>query len=157
MVIHLRKHSRGYTLVELMVTLMVIAILTAIGIPSYVKFVANQKVKAVSSDLYLMLLQARSEAVKRNLPVTVAPVSGSDWTSGWTFSTSASTTAFDNHSATSGVSISNGPSSVVYLMSGRIQGGTAPSFTLTSQARSSVQQCVTADPSGLPLAKTAAC
>jgi type IV fimbrial biogenesis protein FimT len=94
--------------------------------------------------------------VKRNVDVTITPAS-SGWQGGWSV-TDANGNSIDNHLAVSGVNISSGPTNVVYLTSGRIQGGVAPTFSLASQAHStSIQQCVTADPSGLPLTKTTSC
>lgn len=85
---------RGFTLVELLVTLAVGTILLAIAIPGYA-FLANaNKLAAVTNELVVALQLARSEAVKRGQRVTVCktvdatkPAPGcskaAEWHSGW--------------------------------------------------------------------------
>lgn len=69
----IRKRAiKGFTLAELMVTLAVIAILLAVGIPSFQNYIANQRATAAAQDLLIILLQARSEAVKRNSRVDIS-------------------------------------------------------------------------------------
>ena len=78
-----RRHAAGgFTLVELMVTLSVAAILAAAAVPSYRSFIGSQRVRAASFDMTSVLLQARSEALKRNRAVTVTATGGS-WQNGW--------------------------------------------------------------------------
>jgi type IV fimbrial biogenesis protein FimT len=145
----------GFTLVELLAAICVVAITTVMAIPMYTHFMANQRVKATASDLYLFLIKARSEALRRNANVTIKRT-GSSWESGWDLEDS-SNTVIETHAAVTGISIADAPSTITYLVSGRIQGNTAPNFLVSSTVVSSVQQCVTADPSGRPYAKASAC
>lgn len=75
------KHS-GFTLVEMVITVAVLAILTAIAIPNYQRFVIESRMTAQANELITALHLARSEAVKRNAPVSVSAKDG-DWASGW--------------------------------------------------------------------------
>lgn len=77
---------RGFTLIELMITVAIAAILLAIGVPSFRDFVVNTRISTDSSNLLADLAFARSEAVKRGLPITVcAKAAGSDsCAAGWT-------------------------------------------------------------------------
>jgi len=77
-----RAH-RGFTLVELMIGLVLVAILMSIGVPMFRSFVLDQRLRATSSDLRIALTTARSEAVKRNTVVEVKPREGV-WKKGWT-------------------------------------------------------------------------
>ena len=84
------KRNRGFTLVELMVALAVLAILLGISIPSYREFVANNRMTAQANDLISAFSLARSEAVKRAANVTVCVSSdgasctgGVNWEQGW--------------------------------------------------------------------------
>jgi type IV fimbrial biogenesis protein FimT len=85
---------RGFTLVELLVTMAVGAILLAIAIPGYAFLVNSSKLAAVTNELVFALQLARSEAVKRGQLVTVcksasalnpAPscTSTGQWQQGW--------------------------------------------------------------------------
>lgn len=82
----------GFTLIELIVTIMVGAILTAIAIPAFQSFVMNDRDSAQVNSLAYSFNYARSEAVKQDLPggVTVCPSStgtppcnGVAWQQGW--------------------------------------------------------------------------
>lgn len=74
---------KGFTLVELMVTLTVVAILGAVAVPSFRTFLQNQRRSSAVSDLVLALNLARSEAVKQNTAAGVAVTAGATWTQGW--------------------------------------------------------------------------
>jgi type IV fimbrial biogenesis protein FimT len=140
--------SAGFTIIELMITVSVVAVLAAAALPSYKWLTATQRVKNGSTDLYLALILARSEAIKRNASVTITRA-GAGWEGGWTI-TDASATTLESHGVINGVSIGTTPASIVYLGTGRISGGTAPSFTITSSAMASEKRCVKAALSGRP-------
>ena len=72
----------GFTLVELMVTLMVAVILAVTAVPSFTSFILNQGVRSTSFELISALAYTRSEAIKRNQPVTLQAEDG-DWLNGW--------------------------------------------------------------------------
>ncbi|HSI49259.1 MAG TPA: GspH/FimT family pseudopilin [Ideonella sp.] len=84
---------RGFTLVELLVTIAVAAILTMIAAPAMQTMLATRAVAGNADDLAAALRQARSEALKRGMPVSVCasadPNAGAAacadgvWTAGW--------------------------------------------------------------------------
>lgn len=61
--------SRGFSLIELMVTIAIVGIIATIGYPSLMKFRANAKTRGVASDIFSSLRMVKSEAVKRNVNV----------------------------------------------------------------------------------------
>lgn len=63
--------NAGLTLIELIVTIAIASILLLIAIPSFQGFIANNEVDSTSNEFIESLTYARSEAVRRNLSVTI--------------------------------------------------------------------------------------
>ncbi len=82
------KKQTGFTLIEAMVTLSVLAILIAIGIPSLIDFLQNNRLTTHTNTLVATLNYARGEAITRNRAVNLTAVSPGDstneWGPGWT-------------------------------------------------------------------------
>lgn len=71
----LRRRSAGFTMVELMVTVSVIAILAALAAPGFRSVVANGRIRAASQSLQNGLALARAEAIRLNTQVEFRMVS----------------------------------------------------------------------------------
>lgn len=65
------RTNRGFTLVELMVTVAVLAILLTIGIPAFQNILDKRRLTGAAEQLYSDLQYARTEAIKRNTNVFV--------------------------------------------------------------------------------------
>ena len=145
--------QRGVNTVELMTVLAIIAVLAGVAAPGMSEMVGSQRVKAASSDIHTTLLQARSEAIKRNAEVEVSP-SPNGWAGGWTVSAGGDT-PIAVQGPHSNLTIS-GPESVTYTGTGRLSGDAAPEFEVGTDTTDNVR-CVTVDLSGRPSIKKTAC
>jgi len=86
----MRPRPTGFTVLELLITLTIAAILLVTGIPSLQSFSDRQRMKAAVGTLHNDLLLARSEAVFRGMEVIACPgdratgcAGSSDWSDGW--------------------------------------------------------------------------
>jgi|GEM_PF-470845 len=62
----------GFTLIEVMAVVTLVAILISIAIPSFRSLMANNRVSSSSSELQALLLYARAEAVYRRTNIAVS-------------------------------------------------------------------------------------
>lgn len=59
----------GFSLIELMVTLVIFAVMAALAAPSLTQYANDMKILATADSLNASLQQARAEAIRRNIPV----------------------------------------------------------------------------------------
>ncbi len=79
----MKKYS-GFTLMELLITMVVIAILAAIAFPSFEDMTIRNRTSTTANNILGSLKYARSEAASQGLNVQVSPlVAGTDWSQGW--------------------------------------------------------------------------
>lgn len=150
--------QQGFTLIEALIVVVMIGVLLTIAAPSFVNFTASQRVKTASYEFYAALSFARSEAIKRRQPVTVAPVGG-NWASGWTVSApvAGTPTTLRSQDAISGI-LMTGATSVVYQLDGRLPISSSPPLGVLIQPGSTnasvSNRCIRIDLSGVPKSKT---
>lgn len=77
------RFSRGFTIIELMFVLVLLAVLTTLAAPSYRSFMINKELSSASSDFLIAMMQARSDALRLGQPVAVLPTNGTSWDGGW--------------------------------------------------------------------------
>jgi len=73
------QNSQGFTLIEIMITVAILGILTAIALPSYSVWMENQQIRASAESIQNGLQKARAEAVKRNTLVRFVLGANSAW------------------------------------------------------------------------------
>jgi type IV fimbrial biogenesis protein FimT len=116
--------GEGFSLVELMVALAVAGVLAAIAIPAFDSFILSNRLSAYSSAFSASARVARSEAMKRNLPVTLCKSSNGTscstsggWEQGWIVL--SGTTVIKTQQATvAGYLLSSSTSSLTFQPSG---------------------------------------
>lgn len=69
------QHQRGLSLVEMVIALAILALLIALGMPSFQTWLLNTQIRNSAEAMSAGLQQARAEAVKRNQPVQFTLVS----------------------------------------------------------------------------------
>jgi type IV fimbrial biogenesis protein FimT len=151
--------ARGFTMIELLIVLSIVAILASFALPNLADFILRVRLKTAASDLHTTLLFARSEAIKRNATVTIQPLGGTDWSQGWEVRAPGivqpllrqdgySQLVFTPTNAAYGAKT---VTSVTFSGSGREGSTDGVAFILTALASGSIQaRCVVLDPSGRP-------
>lgn len=73
--------QRGFTLIEAMVTIAILAILLGIAVPSFDMLINRNRAQSTGKQLVAVLQYARAQAQIGRQPVRVTPRSSGDWTS----------------------------------------------------------------------------
>lgn len=66
-----KRSQTGFTLYELMITLMVVAVILSFGIPNLRNFTLNSRMTGTANDLHAAFMMARSEAAHAKTNVTI--------------------------------------------------------------------------------------
>jgi type IV fimbrial biogenesis protein FimT len=84
------RWSRGLTMIELLVTLVIAAILLGVAIPTFQRSTRNAIVASQANDFAASLSRARAEAIKARRNVRMCPTSNNSscnssthWSTGW--------------------------------------------------------------------------
>jgi type IV fimbrial biogenesis protein FimT len=156
----------GFTVPELLTVIAIVALLATLAAPSFQKLIATQRARVTASELNSSLSVARSEAIKRNASTWLCPKAPapSGWKDGWQIQSSecavliAPSQAIENHGAVANTTTIQGPTGITYRNTGRIEGGSAATLTVTSTSGGeSVIRYVCVDLSGRPLVDTSSC
>jgi len=90
-----RRRQSGFTIIEIMITIAVVAVLAAVGVPAIGNLIKNNRVRAHMFEVLDSIQLTRSEATKRRQAVvmcrTADPTAGTPvcggtantWTTGW--------------------------------------------------------------------------
>ena len=152
-----RSFARGFTLIELIIVVAIVAVLLGIGVPSFKSFVAGQRVKTAAADFSLSAVQTRSEAIKRNAEFGLVAAAGG-WRDGWSVKSANATVSTQQPYKGLNMSSPNDFTEIVYLGTGRLksQSDPPPSLQISGDSGSPVR-CVTFELSGMPKIKLGAC
>ena len=149
------RPMRGYTLLELLVTLAIVAILATLAAPAFTSLIETQRVRSASNTLVNSLNLARSEAVTRNATIKLEK-SAAGWSAGWTVSIYGTATVLRSENGVNGISITGSANSVNYTPDGRsnatVEFDVAPDSGDVDRSR-----CVSVSLSGKPRVQEGEC
>lgn len=78
--------ERGFTLIEMMVVIVLMAVMLGMALPSFNGLVERYRVEAMAKALMASIADARAEAARRGVKVTMQQrtgCQGRDWSCGW--------------------------------------------------------------------------
>jgi type IV fimbrial biogenesis protein FimT len=150
----------GFTLMEALVVIAIVGIVAGLAAPNFVSFIGTMHSKSAAFDLISDLTLARSEALKRNVATSVAPLSGF-WANGWEVLAGGEVLRH-REKLGSTLSIGGAPSTgVVFQPNGRLantETATANvAWSITSSTAGVTGRCVIISPTGSARSKTGAC
>jgi type IV fimbrial biogenesis protein FimT len=157
--------ARGFTLIELMIVMVVLAVVISLASPALSEMVRMQRIRSVAVDLYADVTLARSEAIKRGAQVFVVPRDSADWARGWDVATAnpptATTTLKSQDPFSGGVATPCTTGSCTVVTFGRAGRPTTTAVTRFqvshSELASDKWRCVSVDLAGRPESKTGVC
>lgn len=155
-----RAWMRGFTLLELMLVITIAAILSGIGVPSFSRFIAEQRTIAAASDIQMALWRVRSEAIRLRADIALVPSDAqAGWESGWV-AMDPTTDGHEliRHGPLVGVTLAGGPTQILYRASGRLRGAAVSGIEIASKTNGSVEKrCVNIDLTGQPMMAKGGC
>lgn len=77
------RFNKGVTLIELLVTLVVLGVLVGIAVPGFSDLIRSNRAESQRGVLTNAVSLARSEAIRRGVAVNLSPITGSNWSAGW--------------------------------------------------------------------------
>ena len=143
------RTQTGFTLIEALMVVAVLAVLAGAALPELRSFMASQMVKTPASDLYASLVLARSEAIKRNAAIDIVPTA-TDWAKGWEVRSGGKALRTQNEYPTR-VSISSSVAgTVTYGANGRLSTSATNFRVLVPSDPKARMRCVSVDVTGRP-------
>lgn len=77
------QNSRGFTIIELMVTIAILAIVLTFAIPGFEGLKQSYQLKSAVSSVFSAIGWARAQAIRLQTPVIVVPNAAKGWSGGW--------------------------------------------------------------------------
>lgn len=147
-----RNHASGFTVIELMIAIVLLAVLAVLAAPSFSESIDRARLKTQVSGVVEVLEFAKSEALKRSA-VTVTVVGSAVDNNNWRVSAVAVDAANNSetkeavYNAQNGVTLPVTDSTLTINFRG-LATGTAVNSNLTLQSRRGLQVRITMNPVG---------
>jgi type IV fimbrial biogenesis protein FimT len=152
----------GFTLVETIIVILIVAVMAAIGFPAMNQMISSQRAKTAAFDLLADITFARAEAIARGVDVVMASAGGgTDWATGWTITEQGGPSVLRTSSSrSSDVAFTGTASSITFERTGRVTAGATVAFSIAPTKAGTQEfqkRCVRLDPSGRPRSVQGAC
>jgi type IV fimbrial biogenesis protein FimT len=66
-----KRHQNGFTLYELLITMLIVGVVLSLGVPNMTEFTANSRLSSTANDLHASFQLARSEAARSKTNITI--------------------------------------------------------------------------------------
>jgi len=66
-----KRHQNGFTLYELLITMLIVGVVLSLGVPNLAEFTANSRLSSSANDLHASFQLARSEAARSKTNITI--------------------------------------------------------------------------------------
>lgn len=164
---HHCARSAGFTLLELMITLAIAAILLTLVAPSFAQIIASTRITTAINELVPTIHLLRSEAIKRGVRTVLCPssdgvncINAPEWENGWiAFTDEDSDRELDttetilqiHNGVESSVTIrSGGRTRIVFKPSGILLGGFNGTYTFCDAGNAAPPKALILSPTGRP-------
>jgi prepilin-type N-terminal cleavage/methylation domain-containing protein len=85
------KRQNGVTLIELLIAIVVLTVILALGVPSFMEFIKNNRLTTQANNLVVATQLARNEAIKRGTGTAICAANAdldgcstaTNWATGW--------------------------------------------------------------------------
>ncbi len=152
------RGMRGFTMIELMAVITLMAVLLTVAAPSFKDFIVGQRVKTAAFSFANAAVYARSEAIKRNADVSLVAAAGG-WTNGWTITVGTTVLNQQESLGNTVLIASKSPkvtaTQVTYQSSGRLS-ASVEEIQVSGEADSHAR-CISFELSGLPKSRMGVC
>ena len=155
----MKDQQRGFTLIELMFTIVVMAVLLSIGVPSFRDFIRSSRMAEGTNALVGDLNFARSEAIKRNQNTTVVPLGGS-WANGWEVRDAGGQALRARQALGASLAVNSATAGVTFRPNGRLTDNlteTQLTWSISSSVEGVTPRCVVVSTTGAARSRTGAC
>ena len=132
---NIKSDMAGFTIIELMITLIIAAVILTVGIPSFSEIIKQNSITAETNTVISALNFARNETITRDDDITIQPivVASTNWSGGWQVIADGNTLrlfqAVEN--TTLALTHPDGDTTITYQSDGSIESTAAITLTLT--------------------------